>query len=172
MPPSSCVILVPVGVATDLECDDALRELEKRGYPIRRVRGHSAIDVGRSVMASDALRDGFDELLWINADVAFHPDDVDRLRGHGLPFVCGLYPKKGRRQFACEFLPGTTAVAFGRAGGLTEVTYAGFGFTDTRREVYDAVRTRLQLPECNQRFGPPAVQDFLPELVRDGPGHW
>ena len=168
----ACTIIVPINNQLDFVCDESLREAERRGYPVRRVRGHSAIDVGRSVMASGALRDGFDELLWIDSDIAFHPDDVDRLRGHNLPIICGLYPKKGQRQFACEFLPGTQSVAFGRAGGLTEVKYAGFGFTYTRREVYDAIRTQLQLPECNQRFGPPIVPYFLPELVPDGPGQW
>lgn len=34
VPPSACVVLVPVGGAIDPGCDDALRELEKRGYPL------------------------------------------------------------------------------------------------------------------------------------------
>ena len=38
---SGCVILVPVGGTLDPGCEDGLRELERRGYPVRRVRGFS-----------------------------------------------------------------------------------------------------------------------------------
>ncbi len=74
---------------------------------------YSAVDAARNQMAADALAAGFDELMWVDSDVAFDPADVARLRTHGLPFTCGLYPKKGPRQFACELLPGTPAVRFG-----------------------------------------------------------
>src|SRR5204863_204936 len=84
----------------------------------------------------DALAAGFPELMWVDSDVAFEPDDVGRLRAHGLPFTCGLYPKKGPRQFACEFLPDTPAVRLGRRRGLVEVRYCGFGFAHTRRAVH------------------------------------
>ena len=87
------VVLVPVGSHIDPACDDGLRELEKRGYVVWRVRGYSAIDAARSQMATDALAQSFDELVWIDSDVAFQADDVDRLRAHNLPFACGLYPK-------------------------------------------------------------------------------
>src|SRR5437588_3379557 len=99
---SSCVVLVPVGGTIDPGCEQALQGLEQRGYPVRRVSGFSAIDLGRCVLASQALRDGFEELMWIDADVTFNPEDVDRLRSHQRPLVCGLYAKKSRREFACD----------------------------------------------------------------------
>ena len=79
-PTSHCVILVPVGGAIDPGCEDALRELERRGYVVWRVRGFSAIDAARNQMANDALAQRFDELMWIDSDIVFDPDDVDRLR--------------------------------------------------------------------------------------------
>lgn len=97
-----CVILVPVGGEVVPACDQALRQLERRGYEVRRARGYAAIDQGRNQMATDALADGFDETMWIDADIGFDPDDVERLRGHGLPIVCGIYPKKGKRALACH----------------------------------------------------------------------
>ncbi|MBX9583139.1 MAG: hypothetical protein K2X87_22760 [Gemmataceae bacterium] len=169
---SRCVVLVPVGSHIDPGCEAGLQELERRGYAVRRVYGYSQIDVGRNQLATDALADGFDELAWVDSDVVFRPDDLDRLRSHDLPFVCGLYPKKGPREFACAFLPGTAAVAFGTAGGLTEVRYCGFGFVLTRREVYDTVRDRLRLPTLNQRFPKPLVPYFAPLAVTDGDGGW
>ncbi|MBX9660237.1 MAG: hypothetical protein K2X00_16870 [Nitrospiraceae bacterium] len=65
MRPSSCVVLVPVGGAIEPGCEQALHVLERRGYPVRRVMGFSAIDFGRSVLASNALADGFDEMMWV-----------------------------------------------------------------------------------------------------------
>src|SRR5262245_57019935 len=56
--------------------------------------GGSQIDTVRNRLASEALAEGFEELMWIDADIAFHPASVERLRAHGLPIVCGLYPTK------------------------------------------------------------------------------
>ena len=168
MKPTGPVVLVPVGSAIDPACDDALRELERRGYTVRRVRGYSAIDSARNQMATDALADGFDELVWIDSDVVFRPDDVDALRANGRPLACALYPKKGPREFACNFLPGTAAVTFGKAGGLVPIQYCGFGFVYTRRDVYDRVQNRFQLPVLNRRFGKPLVPYFAPFWVGEG----
>jgi hypothetical protein len=68
-PSSRCVILVPIGGVIDPGCEDALRELARRGYPVWRVHGYSAIDAARNQMASDALAQGFDELMWIDSDI-------------------------------------------------------------------------------------------------------
>src|SRR5688572_3600330 len=100
--PSSCVILVPVGAQVEVGYEEGLRALEERGYCVRRVRGFLAIDAGRCQMATDALRDVFGETFWIDADVVFSPDDVDRLRSHNLPIVAGVCAKKGQRALACE----------------------------------------------------------------------
>ena len=82
------------------------------------------------------------------------------------------YPKKGPRQFACQFLSGTPSVRFGKNGGLVEVRYCGFGFTHVRRTVFEAVQQRLDLPVCNQRFGSLLVPFFLPMVVPEPRGHW
>ncbi|MCX7417926.1 MAG: hypothetical protein NT013_00100 [Planctomycetia bacterium] len=105
--PSKCVVLVPAFSHIEPVCELALRELEARGYVVRRAFGYAAIDYGRSVMASAALNDGFEQLLWIDADMSFNPDFVDQLRQHQLPVVTGIAVKKGARALACELLPGT-----------------------------------------------------------------
>ncbi|MDY3554651.1 hypothetical protein R5W24_003777 [Gemmata sp. JC717] len=168
MKPTHPVVLVPVDTSIDPACDDALRGLEHRGYTVRRVRGHSAADSARNQMATDALADGFDELIWIDPDVVFRPDDVDALRANGWPLACALYPKPGLREFACTFLPSTPAVTFGKAGGLIPVLHGGFGFAYTRREVYDGVRQRFHLPTLNRQFGKPLVPYFAPFWVGAG----
>jgi hypothetical protein len=169
---SKCVILVPAGGPIEPECEEGLRALELRGYAVRRVRGYAAIDQARSQMATDALHDGFDELFWIDADVSFDPDDVDRLRAHALPFVCGIYPKKGPRALACHLLPETERIVFGPDGGLLEILYAAGGFTLTHRDVYAKIAAHDRLPTCNLRFDRPLLPYFLPLILDDGKGGW
>ncbi|MCY2995649.1 MAG: hypothetical protein NTY19_48555 [Planctomycetota bacterium] len=170
---TKCVVLVPVSGHIEPTCEEALRELERRGYPVRRVRGFAAIDQGRCQIVSDALADGFEETMWIDADVGFSADAVDRLRSHGEPLACGIYPKKGQRALAVHVLPGTPHIVFGKEGGLIEVQYAANGFLLVRREVYAEMQRQLELPVCNQRFGGrPLVPYFIPMVRPDGSGHW
>jgi hypothetical protein len=170
---SNCAVLVPIAGVIDPGCENALRELEQRGYAVWRIRGYSAIDAARNQMASDALAQGFDELMWIDSDIVFDPDDVDKLRRHNLPLVCGIYPKKACRQVACAFLPDTRQVLFGRRGGLIELLYCGFGFVHTRRVVYETMQRELHLPVCNQRFKDlPLVPYFAPLVVGEGEQAW
>ena len=112
MDPRRCVILVPFSSTIIPPCERALEELERRGYDVRRVGGYAAIDQGRNQMATDALLDGYEETMWIDADVGFHPDSVERLRSHALPMVCGIYPQKAKRALACHVLPGAPSITF------------------------------------------------------------
>jgi hypothetical protein len=161
------VILVPVGNRIEPGCDEGLRTLERRGYPVRRVFGYSAIDQARSQMATDALADGFEWLMWIDADVVFEPRDVDRLRTHERPFICGIYPKKGVRAFAANFASDTRCVKFGRHGGLVTVPRIGFGFALNHRDVYARIRDHARLPVCNRAWGETLVPYFMPMVAED-----
>ena len=170
--PRRCAVLVPYQSHVVPMCERGLKELERRGYPVRRVSGYANIEDGRSQMATDALRDGFEETLWVDSDVGFRADDVEKLRGHDLPLVCGIYPKKGRRELAVHALPGSGRLTFGSGGGLTEVLYAATGFLLVRRRVYERIQLDGRLPVCNERFGRPTVPYFLPAAVRSDDGYW
>lgn len=165
IPPGKCVVLVPVGHHIEPDCDHSLRELERRGYEVRRVHGFAAIDQGRSQMATDALKAGFDELFWVDSDVAFHPDSVEQLRARPEPVVGGVYAKKGRRAFACNFRRGQKEVRFGRNGETVEVDHLGFGFVLTRRPIYEKMREQFQLPSCNKEFGDDMIPYFMPMTI-------
>jgi hypothetical protein len=67
-------------------------------------------------MATDAIADGFEELMWIDSDMAFEPKSVERLRGHNLPPVCGRYPTKLEKKLTSLLLPDTHHVTFGPEG--------------------------------------------------------
>lgn len=170
--PARCVVLVPVSSHAEPECVRGLAALAQRGYEVRQITGYTAIDQGRSHMATDALADGFDEIMWIDSDIGFEADAVDLLRSHRLPMVCGIYPKKGLRAMACHLLPETEQVVFGEGGGLLEILYAAAGFLLTHRTVYEAIAEHEALPVCNTRFGRPLMPYFLPSVVSDSGGHW
>jgi hypothetical protein len=171
-PPAKCAILVPVAERIEPECEQALRELERRGYRVSRVSGYKQIDLGRNQMASDALAAGCEETLWIDADTGFHPDAIEQLRSHDLPIVCGIYPKKNKRELAIHALPGTKEIVFGKGGGLIEILYGPTGFLRIRREVYETLRRRLALPECLADTGRTLVPYFAPLIRPDGDSQW
>lgn len=165
--PEKCVILVPVGNRIEPLCEESLRVLESNGHPVRRVYGYANVDQARNEMVSQALQDGFQETMWIDSDIGFHPQDVEKLRSYGLPLVCGIYAKKGRRALAIHVLPGTESIQFGTSGGLYEIRYAATGFLHVRREVYEVTRRKLNLPICNMRFGERVIPYFQPMVIKD-----
>jgi hypothetical protein len=171
-PPDQCAILVPVSDYVEPACDASLRALEARGYQVVRAHGYKQIDLGRSQMATDALAAGFHETLWIDADTAFHPDVVERLRSRDVPIVCGVYPKKSKREFAIHAMPGTKLMQFGVGGGLVEILYASTGFLLVRREVYEQVRKQHELPLCAADTGRTLIPFFAPLVRPDGEGWW
>ena len=173
MDPSSCVVIVPVYSHVERACERGLRGLETRGYEVWRYDGGAAIDFARSAAASEALAAGFDEIMWIDADVGFPVDAVDTLRGHDLPIAVAIYPKRSKPELPCQLLAGDDQITFGSNGGLSEIKYGAGGFTLVRREVFDAIEEGFSLPCCNQVFGRAIVPYFLP-LVIEHPvhGHW
>ncbi|MBS2012199.1 MAG: hypothetical protein JST00_04900 [Deltaproteobacteria bacterium] len=164
-----CVVLVPVAHTVEPLCERGLQELERRGYRVCRVRGHSDIGRGRSEMATRALDEGYEAIMWIDADVVFIPDDVDALLASGHPVVGGVYPVKGQRRIAVRPLAGTKDLTFGEEGDVVEVMYTATGFLLTRREVYERMQTELALPRCGAGDDS-VVPYFLSVVVPDGDG--
>jgi hypothetical protein len=71
MQASNCVVLVPHLEPIDVDTHEALQALLSMGYQVRRLAG-LPIDVARSVLAAQALQEGFDEFLWVDSDIVFH----------------------------------------------------------------------------------------------------
>ncbi len=51
------------------------------------------IALARNQAASDALRERFVELMWIDGDLEYDPDSVDHLRSLDIPLACGVHPR-------------------------------------------------------------------------------
>lgn len=162
-----CLVVVPFRDYVEPACEEALRALEARGYTVRRRVEPASVDLKRSHLATEALAENFEEILWVDSDTVFHPDAVERLRSHRLPIVGGIYAKRGQAEFVCRFLPDTPTMTLGEGGGLVEVRYAGTGFLLTHRRVYEDIKRVLELPVCNKMWPTTVVPYFLPLAIED-----
>ena len=110
--------------------------------------------------------------MWVDSDIAFEPQSVQRLRSHGLPIVCGLYPKKAEKEWSSQLLPGQKSITLGEGGELIEIHYAATGFLLVRRPVFLEVQRQQQLPACFWRGAKPTIPFFLPMVIASGGGHF
>jgi len=167
---SRCVIVVPVYGHIEPACEDGLREAERAGYMVWRRSGGAAIDVARNRLATMALDQGFEEIFWVDSDIAFEVSAIDRLRAHEAPLIAAPYPKKATPAFSFHFAG--RHLTLGDAGGVIEVDFASTGFLCTRREVYERMIALHRLPRCNEVFGDPFYPFFQPRIIELGTGHW
>lgn len=162
------VVLVPHLNGIEWECEQGLRRIEQAGISVVRRRGCSAIDVARNEMASEALHDGAEAILFIDADIGFDPDDALRLLARPEPVVAGIYAKKSRRDLASQFADDVAEAIFGAgAPGLYPLKYAAAGFLRIRTEALRRMIERLDLPLCNQKWGRGNWPFFQPMIVED-----
>jgi predicted O-methyltransferase YrrM len=166
-------VLVPHIDGIEMECEKTLQALEARGVRVERRAGCSAIDAARNELASLALHEGADSLLFIDSDIGFDPADALRLLARPEPVLAGIYPKKGVRALSSAFAEGVKEALFGpEAPGLYPLKYAATGFLRIRTEVLRHMITQLQLPLCNTRWGRGMWPFFLPMVVSHGPDKW
>lgn len=172
--PKKCCVLVPSRDGIDQACERGLYELARRGYPLAILRGVTSIDQIRCQMATDALERGFEELFWIDDDIVFDPDDVDRLRVASyemeLSILGGVYPKKGEPQLTTRWKDGTNSVVLGKGGGILEVKYTSTGFLLTHASVYSRMLAQGVVGgPCVGQFGRRMIPYFQPMIVsQDG----
>lgn len=164
------VVLVPYYSSIEKECEEGLRSLVRAGVALSRF-SLSAIDLLRSAMLSHALREGFDSMLFIDADIGFDPADALRILARPEPVVAGVYVHNKGRDFAGTFASGVDKVVFGPgAPGLYPMLYAPTGFLRIRAEVLHRMIDELQMPECHWGTIKGIYPFFLPLCVPDGRG--
>jgi hypothetical protein len=160
------VVLVPHLSGVEAPCERGLRDLELAGVRVLRRQGSSQIDLARSEMASDALHDGHEAILFIDADIGFDAADALRLLERPEPVVSGVYAKKGPRELASTFAEGTKNIMFGPdAPGLYPLRYAATGFLRIRAEALRRMIELLKLPLCNTQWGRGVWPFFLPFIL-------
>jgi hypothetical protein len=165
--PGRHIVHVPVARFVELDCDHCLRGLEALGVRVDRSKGSSAIDIARNIRASEAVRDGFESLLFIDSDMMFDPQDAVRLFQSDEPVIAGAYAAKrlGNGQLNCVFEKDVTSVRFGPwAEAPYPIRAVGAGFLRIKISALKQIARVLELPYCSmaERFAWPF---FRPEVL-------
>jgi hypothetical protein len=168
---SKFIVLVPHLGGIEGPCESGLKDLELAGVRVIRRQGSSQIDLARSDMMSEALHDGYESILFIDADIGFNATDAIRLMERPEPVVAGVYAKKGPREVTSIFAEGTKCVLFGPdAKELYPLKYAATGFLRVRSEVLRLMIEKLRLPLCNTLWNRGMWPFFLSMIVPQGEG--
>lgn len=161
----NCVILVPCNGGIEFKTDESLRILESRGYEVWRVPGWSCISQARSKITYDAIyRRKFEEIFWIDSDISFNPDDVDKIRNYNLPIVGAAYSMKGWPIMTFSPLNEKEIVFNEKTEKLTEVKALATGFLCIKAEVFHTMKEKLNIPVCNTSFSAETIPFFKPEI--------
>ena len=100
--------------------------------------GDSLVSRARNRIVARFLMSDCTHLLFLDTDLIFSPEHVERLISHGLPFLIGLYPKKQEQlAWVCN-----TREEFGERDpetGLQRILYGGTGCMLIAREVIEAI---------------------------------
>jgi hypothetical protein len=145
----------------------ALRELEYRGYTIDRVGAFSAVETERSFLATRALADGYDNIVWIDSRLVFHPDAVEALLNTDLPIVGGLVPRDDGLGFECGFHSSTNQIQVGERAEMIFANSISFRFALTRRSAFSSIQLKHKLCVCNSGMGNGigVVPYFIPQIL-------
>jgi hypothetical protein len=115
-----------------------MTRLQQRGWRSPQIDfeiGNSLIADARNKLVARFLASDCSDLLFVDADLSWSPDDLLRLASYDVPFVAGVYQRKSRTKV--DF-----AVKFGSAIGmdaqrLVAVDRVGTGFMRLRRDCLD-----------------------------------
>lgn len=160
------LILVPSGLGIDHKTDEKLRILESLGYEVWRQPGYSAIDQCRNKMVYNFLTyTKYKNILWIDGDIIFEVEDVEKLEQSNYDIIGGTYPFKGHPQMT--FVPkGTDNVQFGQDGPThVEVSALATGFLFVTRKAITDIIEKCNIPLCNTSFDNPSYPLFTPEVL-------
>lgn len=160
-----CLDMVPVEFMTSLI---NLRKAEGTSYA---VQANCMIYDSRNNLAAKALMNGYDRVLWLDSDMVFEPDLLERLSGDmdmGLDFVTALCVKRHRPSGPCIYqdliyeTEGKTlrseAVPYRDypKNSLFKIKGSGFGAVLVKSEL---------LKEVWEHYGPPF--DPMPQMGED-----
>ncbi len=145
------VVYVPVHRFVDTDTYHCLRGLEDLGVRVDYSKGASAIDVTRNILASDAIREDLDSILFIDSDMMFDPADAVKLLMRPEPVIAGAYAAKklGNGQLNADFGPGVESIRMGEwAAEPTPCYKVGAGFLRVKVAFLRRMRDELKLPLC------------------------
>lgn len=112
--------------------------IQQRGWRSPRIDfeiGNSLIADARNKLVARFLASDSSDLVFIDSDLSWSPDDLLRLVAFDTPLVAGVYQRKSRTKvdFAVKFGPAISM----DAQGLVAVERVGTGFMRLRRDCLD-----------------------------------
>lgn len=163
--PNDCVILVPCLSGIEYQTEESLKILENKGYTVWRQPGWSAIDQGRNKMVYDAVyKHGFKEVFFIDSDIEFMADDVDRLRNYNVPLIGSTYVLKGNTSFYTYIPLDNKNIIFNGTEPI-EIKYIATGFLYIQSEVFRVIEDKMKLPICDIGMINEQIPFFQPMVV-------
>jgi len=97
----------------------------------------ACISLSRTYLVSKALELGASHILFVDSDMVFPDDALDRLVAHGLDIVGSIYPY---RRPPCEMVGKPLQVTDdGMYPDLTEMEFVGCGFLLIKRQVFENI---------------------------------
>ena len=131
------------------------------------LQGRSLISRARNFLSAEFLGTDCTHCLWIDCDILFTLQDVERLASHDEAIVGGFYPFKTEGEFSpvAEFIPGSLP----DARGLLPVRYLGAGFLLVRRDVFERMITAYGPEICYPEPPRQIHHDFWRNGVYRGP---
>ena len=107
-------------------------------------------DGAMNIASQCFLESGADEMIVIDTDVVFKPNDLSRLLSHELPLVFGLYPKKKPGlEFPVEAIDEKYPFAASQPD-LVEVKRCARGFMRVHRSVFDDLKPHVEKISCSE----------------------
>lgn len=105
--------------------------------------GEGFVGRARNAICSKFLDADFDELLMIDSDIIYTPENVNRITSHDVPIVAAFYPKKapGKTVWVANRTNEGGALGAGAdENGLVKVETIGTGFIKIQRHVLERMR--------------------------------
>lgn len=159
----------PAFVESILHLQEHLRRLGV-AYHFRFLPGESHINRARNRLVYEFLETKFTHLLFLDADIAFHPDTAVRLLTSGRDVVGVPYPKKGVGQGLVgnperhNVRAGDDGKAHGEVrieDGFVRSSDAGTGFLLIARTVFETLKPKMVPYTCDLTAGAPKMFPFF-----------
>ena len=115
----------------------SLALFQQRGLPcaLQFEIGNSLIADARNKLVSHFLAGSATDLVFIDADISWQPEDLARLLSYEQPLVAGVYQRKTRQRI--DFTVKFGAAITQDAQGLMAAERAGTGFMRIRRDLFE-----------------------------------
>lgn len=119
-----------------LRLKDALHEMNVR-HDFLLTKGDSLIVRARETSVAAFMKTDYERLMFIDGDIAFHPDDVARLWNLDADVAVGAYPWKDKNKTTVTSWVNGYEVDLNDHAQPFQVDYAGTGFMMIKRDTFE-----------------------------------